>query len=76
MSESFFFASFSEDLQRLKEHRITVLLFVLYESETWSLTLQEEYKESVFEIFGPVREEVKGDWNTFIMKKFMISCAP
>jgi len=38
--------------------------------------ITEKYKVSVFAIFGPVREEVKGDWNTFIMRKFMISCVP
>ena len=41
---------------------------VLYECETWSLTLREERKLRVFEnvvlrrIFGPRREEVTGKW--------------
>jgi len=41
---------------------------VLYGCETWSLTLQEERKLRVFEnmvlrrIFGPRRDEVKGEW--------------
>jgi hypothetical protein len=41
---------------------------VLYECETWSLTLREEHRLRVFEnrvlrrIFGPKRDEVTGDW--------------
>jgi hypothetical protein len=41
---------------------------VVYEYETWSLTLREEYKLRVFEnripmrIFRPKREEVTEDW--------------
>ena len=41
---------------------------VLYGCETWSLTLREERKLRVFEnmvlrrIFGPRRDEVKGEW--------------
>ena len=48
---------------------ITVILpVVLYECETWSLTLREERKLRVFEnmvlrkIFGPRRDEVTGEW--------------
>src|SRR5215469_2204041 len=41
---------------------------VLYGCETWSLTLKEERRLSVFEnrvlrrIFGPTRDEVAGEW--------------
>jgi hypothetical protein len=41
---------------------------VLYVCETWSLTFREERRLRVFEnkvsrsIFGPRRDEVKGDW--------------
>jgi hypothetical protein len=41
---------------------------VLYGCETWSLTLREEHILRVFEnrvlrrIFGPKRDEVKGEW--------------
>jgi hypothetical protein len=41
---------------------------VLYECETWSLTLREEHRLRVFEtrvlrrIFGPKRDEVTGGW--------------
>ena len=48
---------------------ITIILpDVLYGCETWSLTLREERKLKVFEnrvlsrIFGPMRDEVKGEW--------------
>jgi hypothetical protein len=41
---------------------------VLYGCETWSLTLREEHRLRVFvnrvlrRIFGPKKNEVKGDW--------------
>jgi hypothetical protein len=41
---------------------------VLYECETWSLTLREEHRQRVFEkrvlrgIFGPKGDEVTGEW--------------
>ena len=44
------------------------LAVVLYEYETWSLTLREESRVKVFEnrmlrrIFGPKRDEVAGEW--------------
>jgi hypothetical protein len=46
------------------EYRITVL----YGCETWSLTLREENRQSVYEnrvlrrIFGRKRDEVTGEW--------------
>jgi hypothetical protein len=45
-----------------------ILPMVLYGCETWSVTLREEHRLRVFEnrvlrrIFGPNRNEVKGDW--------------
>jgi hypothetical protein len=45
-----------------------LLAVVLYECETWSLTLREKRKLRVFEnmvlrkIFGPMRDEVRGEW--------------
>jgi hypothetical protein len=45
-----------------------ILLVVLYECETWSLTLREERRLRVFEnrvlrrVFGPKRDEVTGEW--------------
>jgi hypothetical protein len=57
----------------VKEHKIrtykTIILpLVLYGCKTWSLTLREELRLRVFEnrvlrrIFGPKRDEVKGEW--------------
>ena len=53
---------------KIKIYRNIILPVVLYGSETWSLTLQEERKLKVFEnmvlrrIFGPRRDEVTGEW--------------
>jgi len=53
---------------KIKIYRTIILPVVLYECETWSLTLREERKLRVFEnmvlrrIFGPRRDEVTGDW--------------
>ena len=47
---------------------VAVMAVVLYGCETWSLTLREERRLSVFEnrvlrkVFGPKRDEVTGEW--------------
>jgi hypothetical protein len=47
-------------------YKMIILSVVLYECETWSLTLREEHRLKVFEnrvlrrIFGPKRDEVTG----------------
>jgi hypothetical protein len=52
----------------VKIYKTIILPFVLYECETWSLTLREERRLRVFEnrvlrrIFGPKRDEVMGQW--------------
>jgi hypothetical protein len=52
----------------VKIHKTIILPVVLYECKTWSLTLREEQRLRVFEntvlrrIFGPRRDEVKGEW--------------
>jgi len=52
---------------KIKIHR-TIIIPVVYGCETWSLTLREECRLRVFEnrmlrrIFGPKRDEVKGEW--------------
>jgi len=49
-------------------YRNIILPFVLYGCETWSLILREERRLRMFEnrvlrrIFGPKRDEVKGEW--------------
>jgi len=53
---------------KIKPYRTLILPFILYECETWSLTLREEHRLRVFEsrvlrkIFGPTRDEVTGEW--------------
>jgi len=53
---------------KIKIYRTIILPVVLYECETWSLTLREERRLSVFEnkvlrgVFGPKRDEVTGEW--------------
>jgi hypothetical protein len=52
---------------KIRKYRTIILPVVLYECETWSLTLREEQRLTVFEnrllrgIFGPKRDEVTGD---------------
>jgi hypothetical protein len=52
---------------RIYSYKNIILPVVLYGCEAWSLTLREEYRLRVFEnrvlrrIFGPKRDEVKGD---------------
>jgi hypothetical protein len=49
-------------------YKTIILPVVLYGCETWSLTLKEEHRLTVFEnrvlrgIFGPKRDEVTEDW--------------
>jgi len=53
---------------KIKIYRTVILPVVLYGCETWSLTLREERKLSVFEnmvlrrMFGPRRDEVMREW--------------
>jgi hypothetical protein len=53
---------------KVRIYKTTILPVVLYECETWSLTLREGHRLRVFEkrglrrIFGPRRDEVTGEW--------------
>jgi hypothetical protein len=53
---------------KVKIYKTIILPVVLYGCETWSLTLREKHRLKVFEnsvlrrIFGPMRDEVTGDW--------------
>jgi hypothetical protein len=61
---------FSSAVKKLKIriYKTIILPVVLYGCETWSLILREERRLRVFEnrmlrrIFGPKRDEVKGEW--------------
>jgi len=52
---------------KIKIYR-TIILFVVYGCETWSLILREKRRLRVFDnrvlrrIFGPKRDEVRGEW--------------
>jgi hypothetical protein len=52
---------------KIKIYRTIILPVVLYECESWSLTLREECRLRVFEnkvlrkVFGPKRDEVIGE---------------
>jgi hypothetical protein len=54
----------------------TIILLVLCDCETWSLTLKEERRLSVFEnwvlrrIFEPKRDEIIGEWKKLQNEKF------
>ena len=53
---------------KIKIYRTIILPVVLYGCQTWSLTLREERRLSVFEnrvlrrVFGPKRDDVTGEW--------------
>jgi hypothetical protein len=53
---------------KVKIYKPIILPVILYEFETWSLTLMEEHRLKAFEnrvlrrMFGPKRYEVTGEW--------------
>jgi len=54
---------------KIKMYRTIILPVVLYGCETWSLTLREEHRLTVFKstvlrriFFGPKRDDVMGEW--------------
>jgi hypothetical protein len=53
---------------KIRIYKTIILPVVLYECETWSLTLREEHRLGMFSnmvlrrIFGPKRDEVTGEW--------------
>jgi hypothetical protein len=68
--QSKIFFVFQSNIKNLKNkiYKTVILPVVLYECETWSLTLGEEHRLRAFEnralrrILGPKREEVVGGW--------------
>jgi hypothetical protein len=56
---------------KVKIYKTIILPAVLYECETWSLTLREEHRLRVFEnrvmrrMFGPGRDDMTGEWRKF-----------
>jgi len=62
---------------KIKLYRTIILPVVLYGCETWSLTLREERRLRVFEnrvlrVFGPKRDEVRGNGENYIMRSLGI----
>ena len=53
---------------RVKTYKTIILPVVLYDCETWSLTLREEHRLRVFEnkvirkIFGAKKDKITGEW--------------
>ena len=66
---------------KIKIYRTKILPVVLYGCVTWSLTLSEDRRLSVFEnrvlrrIFGPKRDEVIVSGENYIMRSIVI-CTP
>jgi hypothetical protein len=60
---------------KAKIYKTIILPVVLYGCETWSLTLRKEHRLRMFEnrilrrIFGPKRDEVKGEWRKLHKEK-------
>ena len=64
-------------------YRNVILPVVLYGCETWSLALRKECKLRVFEnrvlrrVFGPKRDEVKGEWRRLHNKElYLLESSP
>jgi hypothetical protein len=61
---------------------MVILPVVLYGCETWSLTLREEHRLVMFEnrvlrrIFGPNRDEVKGERRKYHSEELIICTHP
>jgi hypothetical protein len=62
----------------IRTWKTIILPVVLHGCETWTLTLREEHRLSVFEdrmqrrIFEPKGNEVAGRWRNCIMRNFVI----
>jgi hypothetical protein len=65
---------------KINIHKTIILPVVLYECETWSLTLRVEHRLRVSEnkvlrrIFGPRRDEVTGGWKKNCMVRSCVVC--
>jgi hypothetical protein len=72
---------FSEERRKGSVLRIIFSATCMLVCETWSLTLREEHRLRVYEnrvlrgIFGPKRDEVRGEWGNYIMRRIMICTA-
>jgi hypothetical protein len=63
---------------KVKIYKTIILPVVLYGCETWSFTLRDEHRLSVFEnrvlrrIYAPKRDEVTGKWRKLHSEEFHI----
>jgi hypothetical protein len=76
-------SSFVSKNVKIKIYRTIILSAVLYGCETWSLTLREERRLSVFEnrvlrgIFGPKRDEATAEWRKLRNEELNdLDCSP
>jgi hypothetical protein len=67
-SEPSVFSSAVKKTKKIRIYKTIILPVVLYECETWSLTLKKEHRLRVFvnrvlrRVFGPKRDEMTGEW--------------
>jgi len=68
---------------KIKIYRTMILPVVVYGCETWSLTLQKERRQMVYEdkvlrrIFGHKRDEVTGEWRKLHNEELNdLNCSP
>jgi hypothetical protein len=79
-TESFVF-QFAKENIKIRLFRITSFPAVLYGCETWSLTLREEQRPSVFanrvlrKICGSERDEETGDWRKLHNEAYNDMCS-
>jgi hypothetical protein len=65
---------------KIRIYRNIIMPVVLYECETWSLTLREELRLRVFEnrvqrkIFGPKKDEVPEKWRRLYYEELCVLC--
>ena len=68
--------------ENIKIYRTIIVHVVLYECETWLLTLRKECRLSVFEnrvlrrILGPKRDEVTGEWRRPLLSPIRATSLP
>jgi hypothetical protein len=61
---------------KIKIYKTIIFPVVLYGYETWSLALREESRLRVlWRIFGPKRDEVRGNGENYIISSLMICTA-